>query len=186
MMVANFSDEHILIPKATTLGVAEEISETLIAPIPDEDEISETAFNVSKTVENRFAGNKKIRNYLNGKLAHLSRDERASIEPVLVRFASVFHVDETNYFKSTNVVEHGIETADARPIRRAPYRVPFALKEEMGDQVQNMLKKGFNSVTEKVYIGHGTRSSAYLLLPRYVYVSVISNNEVMGYFVYAY
>jgi hypothetical protein len=142
MMVANFSDEPILIPKATTLGVEEEVSETLIAPIPDEDEISETAFNISKTVENRFAGNQKFLSYLNGKLAHLSRDKRASIEPVLVRFANVFHDDETNDFKSTNVVEHRIETAETRSIRRAPYRVPFALKEEMENQLQNMLKKG--------------------------------------------
>jgi hypothetical protein len=58
MMVANFSDEPILIPKATTLGVAEEISETLIAPIPDE--ISESAFNIPKQ---RKIGLLEIKNF---------------------------------------------------------------------------------------------------------------------------
>jgi hypothetical protein len=38
------------------------------------------------------------------------------------------------------LIEHRI-TGDAKPMRKAPYRVPFALK-EMEDQVQDMLNKG--------------------------------------------
>jgi hypothetical protein len=40
------------------------------------------------------------------------------------------------------VVEHRIITGDAQLIRKAQYRVPFALREEMESQVQDMLKKG--------------------------------------------
>jgi hypothetical protein len=39
-------------------------------------------------------------------------------------------------------VEHTIVTADSKPIRKAPYRVPFALRKEMQNQVQEMLAKG--------------------------------------------
>lgn len=80
---------------------------------------------------NKPSENKKFHSYLNSKLANLSQEERATIEPVLVRFANVFHDDETNAFKSTDIIEHKIETADARPKRRPPCRVSFALKEEM-------------------------------------------------------
>jgi hypothetical protein len=79
---------------------------------------------------------------------------------VLVRFANVFHDDETNDFKSTNVVEHRIETAEARPIGRAPYRVPFALKEEMENQEQNMLKKGV------IRESSSPRSAPVILVPK--------------------
>jgi hypothetical protein len=37
-MVANFSDEHTVLPKATVLGIAE-ISESLVASINDENEL---------------------------------------------------------------------------------------------------------------------------------------------------
>jgi hypothetical protein len=38
------------------------------------------------------------------------------IEPVLIRYAHIFHDDENNDFKSTNLVEHKIITGDAQPI----------------------------------------------------------------------
>jgi hypothetical protein len=40
-----------------------------------------------------------------------------------------------------NIVEY-LPIVDARPIRRPQYRTPYALKEEMQTQVQNMFDKG--------------------------------------------
>jgi hypothetical protein len=58
-------------------------------------------------------------------------------------FFSVYSVfEETNDFKGTHVLEHEIPIGDARPIRRPQYRTPYALREEMQTQVQNMLDKG--------------------------------------------
>jgi hypothetical protein len=51
------------------------------------------------------------------------------MEPVLKRYRHVFH-DESDEFKGTDLVEHLI-TGDAKPIRKPPYRVPFALRKEM-------------------------------------------------------
>jgi len=58
----------------------------------------------------------------------LSHAERKIIEPVLIKYAGIFHDDEDNDFKSTNVVVHKIETGDATPIKKAPYKTPFALR----------------------------------------------------------
>jgi len=79
---------------------------------------------------------------LKGKLNHLPKTERQLLEPVLWKYAHLFHDEETNDFRATDVVEHQIELEDTRPIRRPQYRTPFALRGEMKAQVENMLAKG--------------------------------------------
>jgi hypothetical protein len=143
-MVVNFSQEEITLPKATVLGVAEEISPCVVAAINDGDsQWSPPCFGSGK--ERRKSAVTKgtnNREYLDGVLGHLTRKERAVIEPVLQKYRHVFHDDEVAEFKGTDLVEHKIVTGDARPIRKAPYRVPYALREEMEGQVRDMLKKG--------------------------------------------
>jgi len=53
------------------------------------------------------------------------------MKPVLIKYAGIFHDDEDNDFKSINVVVHKMETGDATPIKKAPYKTPFALRQEM-------------------------------------------------------
>ena len=43
---------------------------------------------------------------LQGKLDHLSKEERELIEPVLLEYAHVFHDKESNDFKGTDIIEH--------------------------------------------------------------------------------
>jgi hypothetical protein len=75
-------------------------------------------------------------------LGHLSDEERGVMEPVLSRYSHVFHLDENSPLKGTDLVKHQIVTGDTRPIRKAPYRVHFALRQKMETQVKDMLKKG--------------------------------------------
>ena len=63
---------------------------------------------------------KRFKKYIDEKLAYLSSAERKIIEPVLIKYAGIFHDDEDDDFKSTSVVVHKIET-DATPIKNAPY-----------------------------------------------------------------
>ena len=76
---------------------------------------------------------------LGGKLDHLNKNEKRLIEPVLQKYAHVFHDEETNDFKSTDVVEHKIVVTDRTPIRRPQYRTPYTLRGEMECQVNDML-----------------------------------------------
>jgi len=71
----------------------------------------------------------------------LTPEDRQHIEPVLRKYAHVFHDEESNDFKETKAIEHEILVGDAKPIRRPLYRTPYALREEMQTQVQNMLNK---------------------------------------------
>ena len=61
---------------------------------------------------------------------------------MLQKYAHVFHDEETNDFKSTDVIEHQILLEDSKLIRRPQYKTHFALKDEMKAQVENMLAKG--------------------------------------------
>jgi len=63
-----------------------------------------------------------LKNYVDVELTHLSRAERKIIEPTLIKYAGIFHDDEDNDFKSTNVVVYKIETRYAPPVRKAPYK----------------------------------------------------------------
>ena len=65
----------------------------------------------------------------------MSTEQRKHIEPVLLKYAHVFHDEDTNVFEGTHVVEHEIHTGDAKPIRRPPYRTPFTRREDMQSQV---------------------------------------------------
>jgi hypothetical protein len=78
---------------------------------------------------------------MNDKLGQLSREEREVIEPVLLRYWNIFHVQGTNDSKGTDLIEHRIITGNAKLIRKTPYRLPYALP-EMNTQVKDMLKRG--------------------------------------------
>jgi hypothetical protein len=72
---------------------------------------------------------------LGEKLGHLTPQERRHIEPVLMKYSHLFHDDDTKDFKGTKVVEHEILVGGTKPIRKPPYRTPFALRQEMKKQV---------------------------------------------------
>jgi len=133
-MIANFSNETLTLPKATVLGVAEDVSESLVDCInTDTDQPTKP----QRKKRNKALYVKLLRNKLN----HLSQEEREILEPVLMKYAHVFHDEDTNDFKSTDIIERQILGGDARPIRRPQYRTPFALRDKMKAQVENMLRK---------------------------------------------
>jgi hypothetical protein len=136
VLVVNFTNEEVELPKATILGVGQQVSESQIAAFND---------NPSVQVEDRPRDTKvnpEFRKYLDAKLSHFSPSERAVIEPVLVIYQGIFYVASSNDFKGTALVEHRIITGDAKPIKKRLYRVQFALRDEMKSKVENMLKKG--------------------------------------------
>jgi hypothetical protein len=139
MLVANFSNETLTLPKATVLGIAEPVREDEIYKINPKAKLgAQSVAKSQKQVRNEVQYEK----LLQGKLDHLEKEDRQYIEPVLKRYIHVFHDEEVNDFKGTDVIEHEIPVGSARPIRRPTYRTPYALRGEMQKQVEDMLKKG--------------------------------------------
>jgi hypothetical protein len=119
VMLANFSDQTLTVPKSTVLGIAE-ASEALIDRI---NQRKEPDSNTPQKPQRRKKNEALYRKLLNGKLDHLSQEDRGLIEPILLKYAYVFHDEETNDFRGTNVMEHEIPIGDARNIR-LPNREP--------------------------------------------------------------
>jgi hypothetical protein len=136
VMVVNFSHEEVELPKGTVLGVAEEVSETLVATVND-GPVSEPRRGTT-----REKNDASFRSYLNCKLSHLTQEERTVQESVLVKYRRTFYVKGSNDIRGTDLVQHEIDTENAKPIRRPPCRVPYALRDELDRHVKIMLKKG--------------------------------------------
>ena len=89
--------------------------------------------------------------FLQDKLGHLTPAERSVMEPILLKYRHVFHEEGSIDFQGTDLVEHIIVTGDAKPVRKPPYRVPFALRKEMENQVQDMLNKAVIEPTNSAW-----------------------------------
>ena len=137
VMITNFSDLELTVLIATVLSIAEAISEAAVDKINRE---GQSSFDVP-TEAHSCEKNKALFQYLlEGKPDHLPPHERQLIESVSVKYAHVFHDEELNDFKATNVVEYEIPVGDPPPMRRPPYTTPYALRDEMKTQVERMLQ----------------------------------------------
>ena len=125
VLLANFSNETIVVPKATVLGVAEEISESLIDRINPKckSELDTPVIPQRQKKNEAFYGK-----LLQGMLDHLSQDEGQLIERILLKYTHVFHDESTNDFKRTDFVEYQILVGDTPHISRPQYCTPYALR----------------------------------------------------------
>jgi hypothetical protein len=136
----NFRHEETELPKTTVLGVAEGTSASLVAKITDEVKTNRKHRRNTHCGVNTVVEGAHFEQYLQDKLGHLLQKERSVMEPPLRKYRHIFPVEGSNDFKGTDLKGHRIITGDARLIRKAPYRVPFILKKEIENQVQDMLK----------------------------------------------
>jgi hypothetical protein len=141
-MIVSFSHDIIELPKASVLGVSEANTKSLVAAINDAGASNSKCKGKTGREGSKVTTDPTFRQYLKGKFEPLAGEERSVMEPLLMKYRHVFHQEGSNDFKGTDLVERTIGTGDAKPIRKAPYRVPFALRQEMENQVNDMLAKG--------------------------------------------
>ena len=84
VMLVIFTGEEIVIPKATVVGVAEEISPTLVATINDCANPVVKRSDSMRSDVNKAADEAKFRDYLKEVLGHLPEHERTVMEPFSV------------------------------------------------------------------------------------------------------
>jgi hypothetical protein len=83
-----------------------------------------------------------LKDALNKKLQHLSGTERAEPIPVMTEYHDLFRYDRSGMLPCTDKGFHEIKTGDAVPIKKNLYTVPFALKDEMQKQLDDMWQRG--------------------------------------------
>jgi hypothetical protein len=80
LMIANFSEEALTLPKGTVVGIAQEISENLVIPVDDEIDGDRGHTFLAGQGKERPA---KFKAYVTSKLAHLSPADQKVMESVL-------------------------------------------------------------------------------------------------------
>jgi hypothetical protein len=118
-MVANLSHEALTIPKATVIGIAEEEEESLVHQI-------NTDSNLRTRPHRKGTNEVHYQKLLPKKLDHFYWENRQMLEPVSLKYAHVFHDEETDDFKGTGVIENQIIIGDVQPMRRPPVLTPYS------------------------------------------------------------
>ena len=133
IQIANLSLEEIELSKHRYIGVA---SPTQITDIDDYRE------NTVNSVERTHKETKdEFEDYFREKLGHLDAKDCYILETVLQRYKHLFYGLGSIELVCSSQVEHSIETGDARPIKRTPYRIPCALKPVVEEHIDDMLKR---------------------------------------------
>ena len=70
--------------------------------------------------------------------AEVEQPEREALETFLAKNADVFAVDSTE-LGLTNVISHSIDTGENLPIHQPPRRIPFALRSQVEEMINDML-----------------------------------------------
>jgi hypothetical protein len=82
---------------------------------------------------------------LEDKLQHLSPKDREILKPVLLSSQDLFKKTEDGIIPCTSYGHHGIKTSNAAPVKRQQYRVPYALRDEMRRQIEEVKKRDVSS-----------------------------------------
>jgi hypothetical protein len=92
--------------------------------------------------DNQEISKQQFQEYMQDKLAHLPSSEQQILQPVLQKYSHLFYGIGSTDIGCTSQVQHAIETGDARPIKRNPYRIPHVLKPVVDEQIDDLLRKG--------------------------------------------
>jgi transposase InsO family protein len=146
LKVLNTSRRHLEVGKHVRLGTAEAILPCAPRGVGFDTRHSgadgTSAGRVHVVRGHNSAELRVVRTELERKLAHLSAEESQILIPVLNQYEDLFCNDREGVLPSTTKGYHEIRTGDALPIKKNPYRVPYALRDEMKNQVGEMLTKG--------------------------------------------
>ena len=109
---------------------------------PDQD-LSKCVAAISQVNGCRGGGDqerkRKLLDALNIEGATLPEDHRQLLTELVFEFANLFALDSSELGR-TSTVTHKIDTGAHPPVKQAPRRVPFALREKVCQLVQEMLE----------------------------------------------
>ena len=134
IQIANLSLEEVELSKYRYIGVAS-------SPIHVNDACDCEGYVVNSVNRTHKDTKSEFRGYLQEKLAHLDVKDRYILEPVLQQYKHLFYGLGSTELGCTSQVEHSIDTGDARPIKRNPYRTSHALKPVVEEHIDEMLRR---------------------------------------------
>ena len=146
LKILNTSRRHVGIGKHVKLGTA--VATLLFAPsVTGFDSQHLETGGTSDGCVNSIRGNNstelaEVRAELERRLAHLVAEDRQMLMPVLNEYLDLFCNVIEGMLAYITKGSHEIRTGDALPVKKNPYRVPYALRVEMEKQLDEMMRKG--------------------------------------------
>lgn len=77
----------------------------------------------------------------------LTADQQKQVRSILEKYEDVF----TDIPGRTHLIEHDIQLTSTEPIRRNPYAIPYALKEEVTKELRKMVDLGILEISHSPY-----------------------------------
>jgi hypothetical protein len=135
LKVLNTRGQHLELGKNVLLGQAEPLEGTPPKGAGIDFRSTEwrdmAAHRISSLTGRNSREVREKRDQLEEKLKHLPPSEKHILLSVMEEYVDLFCNEETGVLPNTTKGRHEIRTGDALPIKKNPYRVPYALKEEM-------------------------------------------------------
>jgi hypothetical protein len=139
IQIINLSLEEVELPKHICVGIASPTEACVGNELARVQGVTQThTLERGDEVQNQ----RTFELYLNEKLGHLTARDRNYLEPVLRKYCHIFYQEGSSAIGCTSIVKHKIDTGDAQPIKKNPYRTPHALKPVVEEHVREMLQKG--------------------------------------------
>jgi hypothetical protein len=79
---------------------------------------------------------------LEAKLSHLNAEESRVVRPALLDYQDLSRKTEDGTIPRTDFGNHEIDTGDAAPVKMNPHRIPYALRDELKNQIDEMVRRG--------------------------------------------
>jgi hypothetical protein len=137
IQVVNLSLEEITLSKHMCVGIASP-TETCVGDGPEKVHI----VNKSKGHGDEDRSEQDFESYLSRKLEHMAERDENCLRPVLRKYRHLFYQEGSTAIGCTSRIQHKIDTGDALPIKKSPYRIPHALKPVVVEHIDDMLNKG--------------------------------------------
>ena len=131
-----------MLPKGNSLGIAVEVEIKDFTNLKREEVIeNHTGYSVI-VVRSKRDEEIQFENYLKEKLSHLNGLDAQAMSKVLRGNRDLFYKEGSRDIGCSRTVKHAIDTGDARPAKKPPYRLAHSLKPIVEEQVKDMLNKG--------------------------------------------
>ena len=82
-----------------------------------------------------------IEKALNSSALQVGTEEYEAAKSLFVKYKSIF-ADTGNVLGRTNIVQHGIDTGDAHPIKQAPRKIPYSQMADVDKMLREMIEQG--------------------------------------------
>ncbi len=134
--VYNFSNEPVNLVSGIDFGRAEAVGYS--------DDVIRTRSQMTSTVNAAVAVTQQERlDFLEANLrlegTDLNSEQRSELKDLIFEYADIFAVGDHD-LGMTNLVEHHVDTADAKPIYQRPYRAEFQKRAVIEREVNKMLE----------------------------------------------